>query len=213
MTKTIYLLGAGGHGRVVLDALLESELQVTGVLDMGLKSGEEVFGVKVLGGDEILDDVLAEESLLVNGLGSNPNTLNRQRIFVEMKKRGFEFLLFAHPSAVIGRENQIGEGCQIMAGAVLQCRIKISENVVINTSASVDHDCKIGAHAFISPSSVLCGNVSIGELTFIGASSVIMPGIHIGKNSIVGAGSVVTKNVPNGWTVEGNPAVKIMRNY
>ena len=50
MTKTIYLLGAGGHGRVALDTLVECGLQVTGILDMGLKSGEQVFGVKVLGG-------------------------------------------------------------------------------------------------------------------------------------------------------------------
>ncbi len=83
MTKTIYLLGAGGHGRVALDTLVECGLQVTGILDMGLKSGEQVFGVKVLGGDEFLDDVLTEKSILVNGLGSSPNTLNRQRILLK----------------------------------------------------------------------------------------------------------------------------------
>nr|WP_278047036.1 hypothetical protein [Cylindrospermopsis raciborskii] len=36
-----------------------------------------------------------------------------------------------------------------------------------------------------------------------------MPNVHIGENAIVGAGAVVTKQVPNGWIVVGNPAVKI----
>ena len=212
MDKSIYILGAGGHGRVLLDVLLVRGLKVKGILDIGLKSGENVFGVKVLGGDEFLDGVLAEESMLVNGLGSNHNTLTRQNMFVEFKNRGFEFLSIIHPSAIIGRENQLGEGCQIMAGSVLQCGVKISENVVINTNAIIDHDCNIGAHAFVSPGSVLCGNVNIGKSTFIGAGSTILPGIKIGENTIVGSGAVVTKNIPKGWTVIGNPAVKLRRN-
>ena len=197
---------------MVLDALLSSGLGVAGVLDPNLKIGNQVFGVPVIGGDEILNQIAPNEVLLVNGLGANPCVSSRRRLFENMKARGFSFDAVRHPSAVVGPECGLGESSQIMAGAVLQNRVRIENNAVINTRASIDHDCAIGAHAFVSPGAVLCGVVTVAESAFIGAGALVLPGIHIGANAIVGAGAVVTKAVPAEWTVAGNPAVKIGMN-
>lgn len=212
MAKAVYMLGAGGHGRVVLDVLLSSGVNVVGVLDPDLKVGDQVFGVPVLGTDDFLDPVTPTNVLLVNGLGANPWVRSRKSLFENMKARGFLFDAVRHPSAVIGGECILGDGSQIMAGAVLQNRVSIDENAVINTCASIDHDCALGAHAFVSPGVVLCGDVKVAESAFIGAGAVILPGIQIGANAVVGAGAVVTKSVPDGWIVAGNPAVKIGMN-
>ena len=212
MAKPVYLLGGGGHGRVVLNALLSSGVNVAGVLDPNLKVGDLVFGVPVRGGDEFLDQLSPESVLLVNGLGANPYVDNRKRLFEEMKTRGFLFDVVRHPSAVIERECNLGASSQIMAGAVLQNRIQIGDNAVINTHASVDHDCVIGTHTFVSPGVVLSGDVLVGESTFIGAGAVVLPGIEIGINVVIGAGAVVIKSIPNGWIVAGNPATKIGMN-
>ena len=212
MAKPVYLLGGGGHGRVVLNALLSSGVNVAGVLDPNLKVGDLVFGVPVRGGDEFLDQLSPESVLLVNGLGANPYVDNRKRLFEEMKTRGFLFDVVRHPSAVIERECNLGASSQIMAGAVLQNRIQIGDNAVINTHASVDHDCVIGTHTFVSPGVVLSGEVLVGESVFIGAGAVVLPGIEIGVNVVIGAGAVVIKSIPNGWIVAGNPATKIGMN-
>lgn len=212
MASAIYLLGGGGHGRVVLDALIANGFPVAGILDSNLRAGDPVFGVPVLGGDEFLDDISISHVLLVNGLGANPSIRHRKRLFETMKERGFGFKNVLHPSAVIGSECDLGEGAQVMLGAVLQNRVHTGVNTVVNTRASVDHDCILGAHAFISPGAVLCGDVMIAESAFIGAGAVLLPGIQIGANAIVGAGAVVTKAVPEGWIVAGNPAIKIGMN-
>ena len=212
MTKPVYLLGGGGHGRVVLDALLSSNVNVTGILDTDLKTGDHVFGVSVMGGDEFLDQLAPTEVLLVNGLGANPNVGNRKRLFEGMKSRGFLFDAVRHPFAVIGRECDLGEGSHVMAGAVLQNRTRIGDNAVISTCASLDHDCVLGAHVFISPGVRLCGGVTISESAFIGAGAVVLPLVQIGADAVVGAGAIVTKNVPDGWVVAGNPAVMIGMN-
>lgn len=212
MSKQVFLLGGGGHGRVVLDALLSSGVNVAGVLDPDLKVGDQVFGVPVMGGDELLDRVAPTDVLLVNGLGANPCVRSRKRLFETLKARGFSFDAVRHPSAVIGPECDLGESSQIMAGAVLQNRVRIGDNAVINTRASVDHDCVIGAHTFVSPGVVLSGDVLVGESAFIGAGAVVLPGIQIGANAVVGAGAVVTKAISAGWIVAGNPAIKIGMN-
>jgi sugar O-acyltransferase (sialic acid O-acetyltransferase NeuD family) len=212
MSKQVFLLGGGGHGRVVLNALLSSGVNVTGVLDPHLKVGDQVFGVPVMGGDDFLDQVVPTDVLLVNGLGANPCVRNRKRVFESLKARGFSFAAVRHPSVVIGLECDLGESSQIMAGVVLQNQVRIGANAVINTRASVDHDCVMGAHTFVAPGVVLSGNVLAGESAFIGAGAVVLPGIKIGTKAIVGAGAVVTKNIPDGWIVVGNPAVKIGMN-
>ena len=212
MAKAVYLLGGGGHGRVVLDALLSSGVNVAGILDPNLKIGDQVFGVLVMGGDEFLDQVAPTDVLLVNGLGANPCVLRRKRLFEDLKVRDFSFDVVRHPSAVIGPECDLGESSQIMAGAVLQNRVRIGDNAVINTRASVDHDCVIGAHTFVSPGVVLTGDVLVGESAFVGAGTVVLPGIETGTNVVIGAGAVVTKSVADGWIVAGNPAVKIGMN-
>jgi len=212
MAEQILLLGGGGHGRVVLDALLAGGVDVTGILDPNLEVSERVFGVPVLGGDGFLEQVSPGDVILINGLGANPQLHGRKRLFEDLKMRGFRFAMVRHPSTVFGRECCFSAGSQIMAGAVLQSRVNVAENAVINTRASIDHDCTIGAHAFIAPGAVLCGDVEVAGMVFVGAGAVVLPGIRIGENAVVGAGSVVTRTIPEGCIVAGNPAVRIGEN-
>lgn len=212
MFESIYILGAGGHGRVVLDALIAEGLTVTGFLDASPQLSPTILTCPVLGNDEYLDHVEIAKTFLVNGLGANPQTFRRRYIFAEMQARGFRFKSVQHPSAIVSKAVNIGEGCQIMAGAVIQPGVTLQENVVINTRASIDHDCIIDSHAFIAPGVVLCGEVEVALSAFIGAGAVILPKIRIGKNSIVGAGAVVKQSIPDGWIVAGNPAIKIGTN-
>lgn len=209
MSEFVYILGAGGHGRVVLDTLLANGIQVTGILDAKAQLQGQLLGVPILGGDEYLDCVTIDKTFLANGLGANPKIFRRRNIFTVMKTRGFTFKSLKHSSAILSSAISMGEGCQVMAGVVIQAGVTLRENVVINTRASIDHDCMISSHSFIAPGVTLCGNVTVAASAFIGAGAVVIPNIHIGENAIVGAGAVVTKPVPDGWIVAGNPAVKI----
>jgi sugar O-acyltransferase (sialic acid O-acetyltransferase NeuD family) len=207
--KAIYVIGGGGHARVVLDALLGAGRVVAGILDPRLPAGSFVYGVPVRGGDEVLDSLPARETILANGVGANPAIAPRTRVFQSLCARGFEFTRIQHASAILGRECSVGAGAQIMAGVVLQAGVRVGGNAVVNTRVSVDHDSLIGAHAFLAPGAVLCGDVQIEERAFIGAAAVVLPGVCVGAGAIVGAGAVVTKAVPAGWSVAGNPAVRI----
>ena len=202
----ILLLAAGGHGSVLLDALLASGLNIDGIIDPGKAIGSILFDAPVLGGDDLLDQTDPADVLLVNGIGANPFTNLRGSFFKKWKHLGFDFVSVKHPSVNLGRETLLSEGSQIMAGSVLQCRVEIGDNAVINTRASVDHDCKIGAHVFIGPGAILCGDVYVGENVFIGAGAVVLPGVNVGSNAVVAAGAVVTRDIPIGEFVAGNPA-------
>jgi sugar O-acyltransferase (sialic acid O-acetyltransferase NeuD family) len=197
MTLPVIILGAGGHARVLLDALRRSSRMIIGFVDPGLIKGSEgPGGLSVLGGDEALRDFAASDVQLVNGVGSIGATTQRHMVWRRGKDAGFSFAQVVHPSAIVSDTAGIGEGAQIMAGCVVQPGAQIGPNSIINTRASVDHDCLIGETVHLAPGVTLSGNVRIGARSHIGTGAVVIQGISIGADSLVAAGAVVYRDIP-----------------
>ena len=206
----IVVLGGGGHAKVLLELMrVQQQYEIIGISvpDKSDKSEDCLLGYPVVGGDdEVIQRYQPTDILLVNALGSTRQPLQRKLIYEKFKQKGYQFATLIHPSAIIASDVEIGEGAQIMAGAIVQPGCRIGENVIINTRASVDHDCVINDHVHLSPGVVLTGNVHVGETTHVGAGAIIIQGITIGEQSLVAAGAVVISDVRTRTTVMGIPA-------
>jgi sugar O-acyltransferase (sialic acid O-acetyltransferase NeuD family) len=200
--KDIYIIGAGGHGKVVLDIISKNEqYRAAAFLDDDLSLHNEVInGVKVLGKSEI---ALDNDKAIIIAVGNNKI---REKLFNLMKSNDLEIINAVHPDAVINSFVTIGKGNVIAAGTVINSNTKIYDNVIINTGTTVDHDCIIESHVHLSPGVNLGGNVKVMSGAHIGIGASVLPGVTVGKNSVVGAGAVVTKDVPDNVTVVGVPA-------
>lgn len=208
----VIVIGAGGHAKVLIDALQLQSVEILGIVDADIKKKNQVLmGVPIMGGDDEIMEYSPQQIRLVNGVGSVRTGSLRRNIFDTFKHKGYQFMNVIHPSAIIAKDVELHEGTQIMAGAVLQTGCKIGANTIINTRASVDHDCVIGKHVHISPGAVLSGGVSVGEESHIGAGAVAIQSIQIGQRSLVAAGAVVVSNVMNNITVAGIPARELMK--
>ncbi len=141
----------------------------------------------------------------------NPHGRMRMKFHERMIAAGLQSVTIAHHSALIAQNATIGEGCQFMAGSIVNPEARIGNECIINTKASIDHECVLSDGVEISPGATLCGLVILGINVWIGAGATVLPRIHIGDDSIVGAGAVVTQNVPAGVTVVGVPAKIIDR--
>jgi len=202
----LVVFGAGRHAKVVLDVLERTgRYVVVGLLDNSRELyGTVRWGQKVLGGQDQFGTLPAKGvTRLIVALGDNRE---RQSVFDEAVKAGFELVTVIHPSAQLGKGVVIGPGSLLVAGTVVNVDSEIGANVIVNTGATVDHDCRIGAHAHISPGAHLAGNVTVGELAHIGIGAVVLPNLTIGRACIVGAGAVVLEDVLDGAVVAGNPA-------
>ena len=204
------VLCAGGHAKVLINALLECKVEIIGVVDRDpRKHGSSVLGIKVAGGDELVLDHPPQSIQLVNGLGSVDTLQPRRLLFEKFMQKGYRFATVIHPSAVVARDVTLGEGVQIMAGVVLQPGVSIGADTIINTAASIDHDCRIGAHTHIAPGAVLSGGVRVGSEVHLGTAAAVIHNIEIGDRSLVAAGAVVTRQVRPGSRVSGVPANEI----
>jgi sugar O-acyltransferase (sialic acid O-acetyltransferase NeuD family) len=188
----MYLYGASGHAKVIIDILKSQGKDILGLIDDN-PSINELLGYKVYHN-------LGNLSPLIISIGDNKT---RKKIAERLSSICFETAVDA--SAVLSDTCTIKEGTVVMQGAIIQSCSEIGRHCIINTGASVDHDCKIHDFVHISPNATLCGNVSVGEGTWIGAGAIVIPGMKIGKWCIIGAGSVVTKDIPNHVLAIGNP--------
>ncbi|WP_299987997.1 acetyltransferase [uncultured Pontibacter sp.] len=191
----MYLYGASGHAKVIIDILRDRAIPVLGAFDKN-PAIKEVGGVPVLGA-QIEEEV---EQPVIISIGDNAI---RRRVAEKLK---VVFGKAIHSTAIVSPSATIAEGTVVMQGAVIQADAQVGKHAIINTGASIDHDCQIGDYAHISPGAVLSGNVQVGEGTHIGAGAVVIPNLKIGKWCKIGAGAVVIRDLPDGVTAVGSPA-------
>jgi|SRR5580658_2467822 acetyltransferase EpsM len=208
--RRVIVWGAGGHGKVIVDALLAADCcVVVGIVDDdATKTGATILGVHVLdfsGGLRALANKTDFDAVAI-GIGDN---YVRSEKFREIRVLGLEPMNVIHPAAHISRFVELGRGVTILAGATVNPGTVIEDNVCINTSASVDHDNHLRHSCHIFPNATLAGGVHVGEHAYVGSGAVIVPNVTIGRHSYVGAGAVVLKDVPESVTVAGNPAAQI----
>ena len=101
-------------------------------------------------------------------------------------------------------------GTVVMAKAVVNPYATVEANVIVNTSAVIDHDCKVHEASHIRPGAILAGNVTVGSKSWVGLGAKLLEGVTIGDGVIVGAGSVVTSNFPDRVLLTGVP-VRVKR--
>ena len=206
-TRPIIVLGAGGHAKVVVDALQAMGEEITGLVDPDPKThGRDVLGVPVLGDDEVVMRHAPDAVVLINGVGSVQPASHRNDLYRRFRDAGYDFSSVRHPSAIIGGEVEIADGVQILAGVVVHPGCRIGANAIVNFRALMDHDCVIGAHAHIAPGAGLSGGVTVGDDAFIGAGATIIQYTSVGAGALVAAGAVVVSDIPAGARVAGVPA-------
>ena len=192
------IIGAGGHGRVVLDILRAANLFDDYVFQDSdpEKWGTSLCGYPIVG---VLQDVSVDVRIIA--IGDNRTRLQRTAWSTRL-------IAAIHPRALYLGDT-IGDGAVMAAGAIACVGTRIGKVAILNTGCIVDHECVIGNGAHICPGAKLAGHVTVGEGAFVGIGATVIQGVKIGDWATVGAGAVVIRDVPAGATVVGCPAKPI----
>lgn len=198
--RDVFVLGAGGHAKVVVSTLLELGVKPAGIYDDDpAKRGTEVLRVPVLGNTSELHDTNGRAFVI--GVGDN---LTRYQIAARFPSA--EWLAVIHLRAYVHESASLGPGTVVFAGAVIQPGVRIGRHCIINTGATVDHDCVIGDFCHLGPGCNLGGSVTLAEGVFMGIGSVAIPNMSVGAWTVVGAGAAVVTDLPDRVVAVGVPA-------
>lgn len=202
--SALLIIGAGGHGKVVADAALE-----TGKWDE-IVFLDDAWPEKQNNG---LWDIQGKVDQLSNWKGRCAGAVvaignNHLRMELQSKliAAGFEVATVVHPSARISRFAKLGAGSVVFAHAVVNVDALVGDAAIINTAATIDHDCRLGHGVHVAPGANLGGGVIVGDYSWIGIGAAVRHYLSIGVDVTVGAGAVVVSNINDGVTAVGSPA-------
>lgn len=200
------IVGAGGHGRVVLDILSRGQTyEVVGFVDSNRQlHGRRMDGLPVVGDLDTLPEMATEGvTRAVVAIGDN----GVRRAFADrVEQMGFQLLNAIHPSANLARNVTLGRNVVVAAGALVCAHCQIGDSVILNTGCIVDHESMIGTSAHICPGARLAGRVTVASGAFVGIGATVIQNVRIGCEAVVGGGAVVIRDVAPMTTVVGVPA-------
>lgn len=134
--------------------------------------------------------------------------VNRKKVYQECKKNKYNFATIIHPSAKIGENVTIGEGCHIRPFVDIQNNTKIGNNSLIEVSSILCKNVTIGCNCMIASKCIIQSNSILNDNVFVGMKSIIKNNLLIDMGSIVAMGSVILKNIEQYSLYSGNPARK-----
>ena len=193
--KEIILVGFGGHAKSVIDSIEKAkQYKIVGYTD--IEPCGQYRGYQYLGSDDILqqyfDKGIEYAFISVGYMGKGDL---RCSLYNKLSEIGYKLPAVVDVSAQVAEDVQIGDGCFVGKGAIINSNATIGKMCIINSGAIVEHDCRVDDFSHISVGSVLCGNVKVGLSSFVGANATVIQGITIGNECIVGAGVVIKKSL------------------
>lgn len=213
--KKVAILGAGGFAREALwvfrDANEEKkEWEVLGFIDENKENhGTIICKLPILGGYEWFDNKKYSDLYVINSIGS-PKT--KRKVLEKAISKNLKFCSVLHPTVMMSKYIEIGEGTIITAGNILTTQIKIGNHVILNLDCTVGHDSIIEDYCTVAPGAHISGNVHLGVGVDFGTGAVIIQGVSVGSWSIIGAGTVVVSEIPSNVTAVGVPA-KVIKTH
>ncbi len=114
-----------------------------------------------------------------------------------------------HPSAALGRDVQLGEGCVIEADVRLGAGCRIGHHVVIHAGTVVGDQVRIDDHATLGKRPMRAANsattqeqelpgLAIGDQSIVGTGVVLYRGAAIGERVLMADGCTIRENVTIG---------------
>ena len=219
MENNVFIVGTGGMAIDLTEFIennnefYEKKLNIEGYFDIDDKEYNIYnYTAPFLGNEK--EFIFSNNSQVLLAIS---NGKLRAKVFDFFKLQKSIFPLFVHHSCFISKRSKISEG------AILCPFVTITSNATIGICfhahiySYVAHDCIIGDFVTFAPHVKCNGNVIIGDNVYIGTGAIIKQGKHgkplkIGNNVVIEAGAYVTKDIPDGQTVFGNPAIEFTKN-
>lgn len=191
--QRVVVIGAGGHGQSVAEALaLQGGVSVLGFLDDGALVGSSVLGLPVLGKVSVLADQVGHADAALVAIGNNAI---REKLTEQVLAVGLALATVVHPRAWVAPSANVGPGSAIMAGAVVGTCAQLGQGSIVNCGAVVDHHAVVEDFGHLGVGACMAGGTRLGRGAWMQAACAL------GYGAVVPAGSVL----PPGTSLGAKP--------
>jgi sugar O-acyltransferase (sialic acid O-acetyltransferase NeuD family) len=189
LTRLLLIVGAGGHGRSVAEAVAAAgDFVVAGFLDDAFPELDRVWAFPVLG--KVADLARFRDAAEHAFVAIGNNTL-RRRVTTELRDAGFVLPTIIHPWAIVSPTASIGAGSAVMAGAVVGTEAVLGDGAIVNCAAVVDHHCRVGDFGHLGVNAAMAGGSVLGAGAWMQAGSALGYGFEIDAGRVLAPGEAV----------------------
>lgn len=129
MAKSLLIIGAGGHGKVVKEVAEAVGYDKIAFLD---DNSAEAVG-KIADSKQFVQEYQAA----FVGIGNNKF---RNELLQRLEQEGYEIPILLHPTAYISKTAVIGKGTVVEPKAIVNANSRVGLGCIISVGAIVDHD-------------------------------------------------------------------------
>ena len=206
--KKLVIIGAGGLGREVAQYVKDINLKHPTYELLGFIDDDPLQKGKVYNGDRVLGNItLLKEMQGIYAFCAIANPSIKKKIHQQLKEYNCKFINIIHPTAYISSNVKLGKNVLVAPNCVLTTNITIEDFVLINPQCGIGHDTNIGEYTTLYWNVNTGGFVKVGKSVQLGTQTFIKQGLEIGNDVISGAGAVIVKDIEEGRTVKGVPAL------
>ncbi len=181
--RRLLIVGAGGHGRSVAEAVeLSGVFEIAGFADDGWPGLEQVWHYAVLGRADDLSTLRSHADAAIVAIGNNSV---RAELGARLNACGFDLATVVHPAACVSSRAMVGAGVSIMAGAVVGTEARLGEGVIVNAGAVVDHHAIAEDYSHLSVGACIAGSSVLGRGAWLQAGAAIGYGTRVEPGAII----------------------------
>lgn len=162
MTKSLLILGAGGHGKVVKEIAEALGYTKIAFLD---DNGTEAIG-RIADSQAFVDEYKAA----LVGIGNNKF---RGELLARLEEEGFNIPVLIHPTAYVSKSAVIGKGTVVEPLAIVNASSNIGIGCIVSVGSIVDHD------------------AVLEDCVHVNAGAICKAGSFVAKGTKLEAGQVV----------------------
>ena len=184
--RPLLIVGAGGHGRAVAEAvLMGSDWSLAGVVDDGWPGLREVWGHPVIGSTDALASCRERAHCAIVAIGNNAV---REALHRRLLEAGFELATVIHPKALVSPRAKLGAGCAVMAGAIVGTEAVLGEGAIVNCGAIVDHHCRVEDFGHLGTGACMAGGAVLGRGAWMQAGAALGYGVQVAAGDVLPPG-------------------------
>lgn len=193
--KSVIIIGNSITAEVLYNLIKDDERYKVKcfAVDREFISENKFLGLEVVNITDIPELFDNSKVKIIVAVGYNNVNQDREAIYRRLIDLDFEIETYIHRDALVNTKD-IGNGCIILPGSVVDPCCKIGANTVIWSNVICAHHTIIEDNCWVASGSILSGQAKIGKNTFIGVGAIIVNEVNIGEYNIIGAGSLITKN-------------------
>lgn len=190
MTNRILLIvGAGGHGKAVAEAvLLDGQWQRIVFIDDRWPELQQCAGWPVVAKVSGLAEIASKVQGAIAAIGNNAM---REQCLEAIISARIPLVSVIHPTAFVSPSARIGAGTAVMAMAMIGTDAVIGMAAIVNANATVDHDASLDDFAHLGVGVHLAGGVRIKTRAWLEAGCSAGYGVVVRENAVLGPGTVL----------------------